>query len=312
MRLHYKREGAGVQSGVARNKDVEIAYEVFGSSGARPLLLINGLDGQMIGWPDGFCEALVQAGCQVVRYDGRDQGLSTQFTGKKRVYNLADMIADMMAVLDAMGWASANLVGLSAGGGLAQFAAVLYPDRVRTLTLISSVPQYGNAILLFRYIRFPGPFKLAFRRYGDSLPEKKRMLIDVMRLIEAKSLPLDRNWLEQVANESLRRRYPDPSARARQLAAGRAAKLPPGGIGRIKQPVLVISGDEDPVVRPAGGRKIAATVQNGRFVLVHQMGHLFSEPLWPQLVSEIDRQAVLSPAATMVHDGRSTRAPVST
>jgi pimeloyl-ACP methyl ester carboxylesterase len=89
------------------------------------------------------------------------------------------MIDDMMAVLDANGWESANLVGLSSGGGLAQFAALQQPDRVRTLTLISAVPQYGNTILLFRYVRLPGPFRFVFRRYGDSPQEQTQMLVDV-------------------------------------------------------------------------------------------------------------------------------------
>jgi pimeloyl-ACP methyl ester carboxylesterase len=280
-----------VESGVAHNGDVQLAYEVFGKPDGRPLLLISGLDGQMIGWPDGFCEALVEAGFQVVRYDHRDAGLSTHFTGRKRAYEITDMIDDMMAVLDAMGWESANLAGLSSGGGLAQFAALLHPRRVRTLTAISAIPQYGNPFLLFRYVRFPGPFKLAFHRYGDSPEEKTRMLIDVARLTEAKSLPLDAGWVEQAARESVRRHYPDPHTRTRQLAAGRAAKLPAGGIAGISQPVLAINGDEDPLIRPAAGRKIAEKVQNGRFVLVHRMGHLFSPPLWPELVSEIGRHA---------------------
>jgi pimeloyl-ACP methyl ester carboxylesterase len=90
----------------------------------------------------------------------------------------------------------------------------------------------------------------------------------------------------------MRRRYPDPHSRARQLAAGRAARMPRGGIAGISQPVLAINGGEDPIVRPAAGRKIAETVQHGRFVLVPQMGHLFAAPLWPQLVSEIGQHAV--------------------
>jgi len=55
--------------------------------------------------------------------------------------------------------------------------------------------------------------------------------------------------------------------------------------------VLAINGDEDPLVRPAAGRKIAETVAHGRFVLVHRIGHLFSPPLWPEIVAEIDRHA---------------------
>lgn len=253
-----------MQSGVARNGAVQIAYEVFGKPGGRPLLLINGLDGQMIGWPDAFCDALVEAGFQVVRYDHRDTGLSTHFEGRKLAYSVSDMIDDMMSVLDAMGWESANLVGISMGGGLAQFAALQRPERIRTLTAISATPQFGNQLLLFRHIRFPGPFKLAFRRYGDSPQEKQRMLMDVTRLAAARSLPLDEEWIAQIAEEAVRRRYPDPNSRARQLAAGRAARLPPGGISGISQPVLAINGDEDPIVRPSAGRKMAEMVQNGR------------------------------------------------
>jgi pimeloyl-ACP methyl ester carboxylesterase len=254
------------------------------------LLLINGLDGQMIGWPDGFCTALADAGFEVVRHDLRDQGLSTHFTGRRRAYTVTDMTAAMMAVLDARRWPSANLVGISMGGGLAQFAALQHPDRVRTLTLISAVPQYGNPILLFRYIRFPGPFRLALRRYGDSPAEQARMLADVTRLAAGRTLPLDENWIRDVATESVRRHSPDPRARSRQLAAGRAARLPRGGIARIRQPVLALNGDEDPLVRPTAGQKIAETVRHGRFV--HRMGHLFAPQLWPELVAEIDGHAV--------------------
>jgi pimeloyl-ACP methyl ester carboxylesterase len=280
-----------VDSGVTRNGEVQIAYEDFGKPGGRPLLLISGLDSQMIGWPDGFCEALAGAGFHVVRYDHRDAGLSTHFSGKKKAYELTDMIDDMMAVLDAMGWESANLVGLSMGGGLAQFAALLRPDRVRTVTAVSAIPQYGQPIRLFRYVRFPGPFRLVFRRYSDSPEEMQRMLVDITRLTEAKSLPLDDGWVRETAAESARRHAPDRYARSRQLAAGFAAKLPPGGIARITQPVLALSGDEDQLIRPAGGRALAQAVPRGRFVLVHQMGHMFSAPLWPELVGEIDRHA---------------------
>jgi pimeloyl-ACP methyl ester carboxylesterase len=284
-----------VDGGIAHNGDVRIAYEDFGKAGGRPLLLISGLDDQMISsWPDGFCEALAGAGLHVVRYDHRDAGLSTHFTGKTKAYELTEMIDDMMAVLDTMSWESANLAGLSMGGGLAQFAALWHPDRVRTLTLISSIPMQGQPRRgMARYLRFfPGPFKLVFRRYGDSQEEKQRMVMDIIRLTEARSLPLDDEWVRQTATESVRRHAPDRYARSRQFAAGYAAKLPDGGIARITQPVLVINGDEDPLIRaPAAGRALAKMVAHGRFVLVHRMGHLPSAPLWPELVSEISQHA---------------------
>lgn len=284
-----------MKSGIARNGDVQIAYEDFGRPGGRPLLLASGLDDQMISsWPDGLCDALTDAGFHVVRYDNRDAGLSTHFTGRKKAYELTDMIGDMMAVLDALGWESANLAGLSMGGGLVQFAALLYPQRVRTVTAVSSIPQSNRKIRgTVRYMRFfPGPFKLVFRRYGDSPEDRQRMMADIIRLTEARSLPLDDDWVRRTAAEALRRHAPDRYARSRQLAAGYAAKLPDGGIARIIQPVLVISGDEDPIVRAAAaGRALAKTVARARFVLVHRMGHLASAPLWPELVREISQHA---------------------
>jgi pimeloyl-ACP methyl ester carboxylesterase len=90
----------------------------------------------------------------------------------------------------------------------------------------------------------------------------------------------------------VRRHAPDRYARSRQFAAGYAAKLPEGGIARITQQVLVINGDEDPLIRArAAGRALAKMVARGRFVLVHRMGHLPSAPLWPELVSEISQHA---------------------
>src|ERR1019366_4336044 len=86
-----------------------------------------------------------------------------------------------------------------------------------------------------------GDVQIAYEDFGKpSRGEKQRMLMDVTRLTEAKSLPLDDEWVRETAAESLRRHAPDRYARSRQLAAGFAAKLParrrpdagPGGAPR--------------------------------------------------------------------------------
>src|SRR5215208_5437771 len=73
------------QTRYARNGDVSIAYETFGDTAqGEPLLLIMGLDFQMVWWPDAFCERLVACGFSVVRFDNRDTGLSTHFSSRAR------------------------------------------------------------------------------------------------------------------------------------------------------------------------------------------------------------------------------------
>src|SRR3954468_10422848 len=57
--------------------DIELAYETFGDPADPPVLLVMGLGTQMIGWPEGFCEALAAHGLFVVRFDKREVGLST-------------------------------------------------------------------------------------------------------------------------------------------------------------------------------------------------------------------------------------------
>ena len=58
---------------------IEIWTEDFGHTGDATILLIMGASAQGIMWPDEFCDALVEAGRHVIRYDNRDTGQSTSF-----------------------------------------------------------------------------------------------------------------------------------------------------------------------------------------------------------------------------------------
>src|SRR6185437_15905235 len=98
--------------------------------------------------------ALADRGFQVARFDNRDTGLSTHLTGtpapgwlktmlrpSAAPYRLDDMAEDAVAVMDALGWPTAHLVGASLGGMIAQVLAIRYPSRVRMLTSIMSTPS---------------------------------------------------------------------------------------------------------------------------------------------------------------------------
>ena len=62
----------------ARANEIQIEYETFGESGSSPLLLIMGLGGQLIRWPEVFCQELADRGHYVIRFDNRDTGLSSK------------------------------------------------------------------------------------------------------------------------------------------------------------------------------------------------------------------------------------------
>ncbi len=120
------------------------------------MLLIMGLGAQMILWDDDFCRQLAGRGFRVIRFDNRDIGKSSKFTGGKRLtavellklrflkipvaapYRLSDMAKDTIGLMDTLGIKSAHLVGASMGGMIAQEIAISFPQRVRSLTSIMS------------------------------------------------------------------------------------------------------------------------------------------------------------------------------
>jgi hypothetical protein len=56
---------------LAKNGDISIAYETFGSPDGVPLLLVAATQAQMLMFPEPLCHAFVEAGFQVTRFDHR-------------------------------------------------------------------------------------------------------------------------------------------------------------------------------------------------------------------------------------------------
>ncbi|WNV82133.1 alpha/beta hydrolase [Umezawaea sp. Da 62-37] len=117
---------------------VELCVQTFGEPTDPAVLLIAGSASSMTSWDEDFCERLT--GRFVIRYDARDTGRSVIYPPGEPGYEFNDLVDDAVGVLDALGVESAHVVGISMGGGIAQLVALEYPERVTTLTLISTSP----------------------------------------------------------------------------------------------------------------------------------------------------------------------------
>ncbi len=283
----------------AGNGDVRIAYEAFGDlTNGEPLLLIMGLDFQMVWWPDRLIEQLVAAGYCVVRFDNRDTGLSTHFEpiaqpnpwkallGQTEApYTGRDMLDDALAVMDAVGWASAHVMGGSMGSALAQGLAMENPDRVRTLISCMGAPVDVGILRTLRYLR-PGVFVTLLRlRPGPSDDEQIETLVQIYRAIASPGYPFPVDEVRQQATISHARFPRDPSTTQRQLAAGRAHAN--ASLSTVTAPTLVISGRADPLIRWQAGRDTAARIPGARFVCFPGMGHSIPAELYPDVVKLI-------------------------
>jgi pimeloyl-ACP methyl ester carboxylesterase len=290
----------------AHNGPVSIAYESFGNPATgEPLLLITGLDFQMVWWPDRLCARLADRGFAVVRFDNRDAGLSTHFSSAstqspwraqlgltKPVYSALDMLGDAIAVMDAAGWKSAHVMGGSMGAGLAQAMALVHPQRVRSLVSCMGLPADAGPIRSMTYIKFGVFMKLRKVRPAASRAGEIDNLVAIYRAIASPGFPFPERWAREVAEISYDRSPRDPRAMQRQLAAGRAQKLPP--LSGITAPALVISGADDPLIKARGGRDTARRISGATFVSYPGVGHNLPEEIWADVIERVATVAGLA------------------
>jgi pimeloyl-ACP methyl ester carboxylesterase len=130
---------------IVRANGVELCTQPFGDPADPPVLLGMGTGASMLWWEEGFCRMLADCGRFVLRYDHRDTGRSVTYQPGRPGYTSADLVADAAGALDAYAIAAAHVVGVSAGGALAQLLALDHPDRVLSLVLISTSPATPGA-----------------------------------------------------------------------------------------------------------------------------------------------------------------------
>ena len=129
-----------VTEGTARNDSVELPWIRNAIADGEPLLLVNGLGSPRVSYEDGFVAELNERGFDVVRFDNRDAGRATATQGG---YLLVDQASDAVAVMDAVGWSTAHVFGMSMGGMIVQQLGISFASRLRTITSLMS--NTGNS-----------------------------------------------------------------------------------------------------------------------------------------------------------------------
>ena len=287
---------------------IEIAYETFGDSADIPIVLIMGFSRQMVGWHEDFCQALSRRGHFVVRFDNRDVGLSTHLDHAPPVdiqvglagdtssaaYTLADMAADTVGLVGALGLGSVHVVGVSMGGMIAQVMAIEHPARVRSLTSIMSStgdPQVSQPSPEAREVLLSPPAR--------TREEVLDRAVAASRVIGSPGFEPDEAEVRERAALAFDRAY-DPPGLSRQLLAIWATGDRTPRLADVRAPTLVIHGDSDPLIPLAAGRATAAAIPGARLEVLAGMGHDLPRPLWSrivQLISEHVEEAERAPAA---------------
>jgi pimeloyl-ACP methyl ester carboxylesterase len=283
----------------AEANGIHLEYETFGDRGAPPLVLVIGFSQQLTFWEEPFCRRLAERGFFVVRFDNRDSGLSTQLDDKPRpvlmriaagnlsslAYSIEDMAKDTVGLLDALGFESAHVVGLSMGGMIAQALAISEPSRVRSVASIMSTT--GD-----RSVGYATPEVMAL--VSKPAPTERAAFIDngvvMWRALSGPGFPFDVAGVRaRVARDYDRAFRPDGTARQAGAIVGQRDRTE--DLGRVRKPAVVIHGQNDPLIHISGGEATARAIPGARLVVVPGMGHDLPEGAWPAIIDALAENA---------------------
>ena len=226
------------------------------SSPPVPLLLINGI-GASLELLQPFVDALDPA-IEVVRFDVPGVGDSPLPPGPYRFTGLGRLIS---AMLTQLGYDRADVLGISWGGGVAQQFAISQGSRCRRLVLVST----GTGALMVPAKPSVLGRMLTPRRYTD-----RGYLARIAGELYGGSARADPAGVAAAMNA--RTHNASSLGYLYQLAAGAGWTSAPF-LPKVRQPTLIVSGDDDPIIPLVNARIMHRLIPDSQLHVFHG-GHL--------------------------------------
>ena len=282
------------KEGTTQNNDIEIFYRDYGPDDAEPILLVQGLGGQLINWPQHLIEYLIDNNFRPIVFDNRDTGLSTRvvsdsFSDEKRgntilrsyiryylrlpiksEYTIDDMANDAVAVLDDLNISQAHVLGISMGGMIAQIIASSYSDRTKTFTLISSTASTPSPL--------NGPTRKVRKLLMDrtknpssTIDQRVNRTRKIFSEIGYQGVDLNTDEFYQNVVSAVKRGGKDDTGFGRQLTAILGSENRLDKVKSIKAPTLIIHGKEDPLIKVKNAYKTNKLIKDSKLIVISDM-----------------------------------------
>jgi pimeloyl-ACP methyl ester carboxylesterase len=235
------------------------------------VLLLHGFPQTSACWTTTM-KTLAASGYRAVALDQRGYSPRAR-PGRMQAYRMPQLVADVVAVADRLGAGRVHLVGHDWGGVVAWNLAGWHPERVRTLTVVSTPHPKAFAWALWSSAQLLRSAYLGFFR-TPGLPElvlgaqRQRGL----RVLLAGS-GLDREWIDRYSDA-----LGQPGALAAALAWYRAATPFSMGAPQVVVPTLYVWGSRDPALGPTAAKATGRWVTGPyRLEVVPGAGHWLPE-----------------------------------
>ena len=264
---------------------VELCTEPFGDPAHSPILLIMGLGASMLWWEEDFCQLLADGGRFVIRYDHRDTGRSVTYELGRPGYSSADLAADIAGVLDAYEIPAAHLVGVSAGGALAQLLAVEQPKRVSSLVLIST----SRALPAEPELPPPsdefGRFVSTAAVDWSDAESVIDYLVGYLRMLAGGRRPFAEAPVRSLVRRDVERARDFAAVQNHNLLS--EAEDSGATLSSIAAPTLIIHGTADPMFPIEHGEALAQEIPGARLLPLEGAGHGVDRADWETIAGAI-------------------------
>mgnify|MGYP001216750418 FL=1 len=296
--------------GVSKNKNIEIYFRDYGPQNGDPILLVQGIGGQLINWPQHLIEFLIENNFRPIVFDNRDTGLSSRTNNEafnseninntvlrnyiryylrlpiRSEYTIDDMADDAISVLNELDIDQAHILGISMGGMIAQIIASSYPERTKTFTLIASTASTPSP--------FNGPtrevrnlFIERTKSTSATIDERVNRTKRLFKIIGYEGIDLETDEFYSNIKTSIERGGTDDTGFGRQLTAILGSENRIKKVKLISSPTLIIHGNEDPLIRVKNAYKTNKLIKNSKLKVIPDMRHLIEPPVFDQFKEDL-------------------------
>ena len=222
-----------------------------------PLVLIAGLGAKGTSWQPFLDQAAQHF--RVLTFDNRGSGRAPAIEGPLAIRDLA---LDLLQLLDQLGVERASVVGRSMGGMIAQELALIAPERVARLGLVSTTGRADPHLA--------GVFRVWARMAEAGVSSELRHQSSLLWCLGARALEHDERVRAYLQAKAGTDRPADYAAQAWACAAHDALAR----LGQLRMPTLVLGGSDDRLTPPAHAEELGKAIGGARIVLIPGAGHL--------------------------------------
>ena len=247
--------------------DKNIYFELKGNqSSTQTIIFLNGLSQTTLAW--GLVTPYFEKEYKILLIDFIFQGQSDN-EGEVRDFNMHS--TDVLSIMENLSVDNPIIVGLSYGSLVAQHFAVLYPEKLQKMILIST---FAHKTPYYEAIELSWMNALKFGGYS--------LMLDVMLPYVLSDVYFEKPLIPIDFFKSTKKDVVDAKSLSKLMQATAERKDFRQELSKIQCKTLVIHGRLDGLFPVYLGQEVANQIKNSKFTIIENAGHTLN-------IEEVDK-----------------------